>query len=92
LLQVKDTGCGISPQDLPHAFTKFAQPQNATSKWHSSNGLGLALSRRCTSETFFHMQLPWDYFISSTDDTSELSGVSDLLLSCKGTFGSKAKA
>jgi hypothetical protein len=41
---------------------------------------------------FFHMQLPWDYFISSTDDTSELSGVSDLLLSCKGTFGSKAKA
>ncbi|GJM94653.1 hypothetical protein PR202_ga11320 [Eleusine coracana subsp. coracana] len=45
-VQVKDTGCGISPQDLPHTFTKFAHSQNATSKWHSSNGLGLALSKR----------------------------------------------
>jgi ethylene receptor len=45
-VQVKDTGCGISPEDMPHTFTKFAHPQNATIKSHGGNGLGLALSRR----------------------------------------------
>ncbi|KAG2616503.1 probable ethylene response sensor 2 isoform X1 [Panicum virgatum] len=45
-VQVKDTGCGISPQDMPHTFAKFAHPQNATMKSHGGNGLGLALSRR----------------------------------------------
>ncbi|KAL6607811.1 hypothetical protein ACP70R_040874 [Stipagrostis hirtigluma subsp. patula] len=45
-MQVKDTGCGINPQDIPHTFTKFAHSQNATSKWHRGNGLGLALCRR----------------------------------------------
>ena len=48
MLQVKDTGCGISPQDMPHTFAKFAHPQNATMKSHGGNGLGLALSRRYT--------------------------------------------
>nr|CAB3463990.1 unnamed protein product [Digitaria exilis] len=45
-VQVKDTGCGISPQDMPHTFTKFAHPQNATNKLPGGDGLGLALSRR----------------------------------------------
>ncbi|KAL5203171.1 hypothetical protein ABZP36_014123 [Zizania latifolia] len=47
-VQVKDTGCGINPQDMPHTFTKFAHPENA-STWNSGNGLGLALSRRFVS-------------------------------------------
>ena len=50
MVQVKDTGCGISPQDMPHTFTKFAHPQNGTNKLHNGNGLGLALSRRYTSK------------------------------------------
>ncbi|CAN6340684.1 unnamed protein product [Urochloa humidicola] len=45
-VQVKDTGCGINPQDMPHAFTKFAHPQNAANKLRYGNGLGLAISRR----------------------------------------------
>uniref|UniRef100_A0A0E0KYN1 histidine kinase n=1 Tax=Oryza punctata TaxID=4537 RepID=A0A0E0KYN1_ORYPU len=48
-VQVKDTGCGISPQDMPHAFRKFSHPENAKGKWNSGNGLGLALSRRFVS-------------------------------------------
>lgn len=47
-VQVKDTGCGISPQDMPHTFRKFAHPENA-GKWNSGSGLGLALSRRFVS-------------------------------------------
>ncbi|XP_072954550.1 probable ethylene response sensor 1 [Typha angustifolia] len=45
-VQVKDTGCGISPQDLPHVFTKFAQSQNGANNGYSGSGLGLAISKR----------------------------------------------
>jgi ethylene receptor len=38
---------------MPHAFTKFAHPQNATNKLCRGNGLGLALSRRYTWKDFF---------------------------------------
>jgi ethylene receptor len=57
MLQVKDTGCGISPQDMPHTFTKFAHPQNATNKVQNGNGLGLALSRRLV-KLFFSNAFP----------------------------------
>ncbi|KAG0548004.1 hypothetical protein BDA96_01G129500 [Sorghum bicolor] len=46
-LQVKDTGCGISPQDLPHVFTKFAHPQSGGNRGFNGSGLGLAI---CKSE------------------------------------------
>lgn len=44
--QVKDTGCGISPQDIPHVFTKFAQAQTGGSRGYSGSGLGLAICKR----------------------------------------------
>ncbi|KGN61222.1 hypothetical protein Csa_006113 [Cucumis sativus] len=44
-VQVKDTGSGISPQDIPKLFTKFAQttvgPRNSC-----GSGLGLAICKR----------------------------------------------
>lgn len=46
MLQVKDTGCGISSQDLPHVFTKFARSQHGANKGYSGSGLGLAISKR----------------------------------------------
>lgn len=46
LFQVRDTGCGISPQDLPHIFTKFVHTQNGASKGSSGSGLGLAICKR----------------------------------------------
>jgi ethylene receptor len=46
VVQVKDTGCGIRPEDMAHTFRKFAHGENATTKLHNGNGLGLALSRR----------------------------------------------
>ncbi|OAY83853.1 putative ethylene response sensor 1 [Ananas comosus] len=45
-VQVKDTGCGISPQDIPHVFTKFAQAQTGGSRGYSGSGLGLAICKR----------------------------------------------
>ncbi|KAL5560940.1 hypothetical protein UlMin_030687 [Ulmus minor] len=45
-VQIKDSGCGILPQDLPHLFTKFTQPQNGSNRRNSGAGLGLAISKR----------------------------------------------
>ncbi|KAG4120034.1 hypothetical protein ERO13_D11G117900v2 [Gossypium hirsutum] len=42
-VQVKDSGCGVLPQDIPILFTKFAQPQSGNS---GGAGLGLAICRR----------------------------------------------
>ncbi|KAL2496600.1 Ethylene receptor 1 [Forsythia ovata] len=45
-IQVKDTGLGINPQDIPKLFTKFAQSQPLTTKNSSGGGLGLAICKR----------------------------------------------
>lgn len=45
-VQVKDTGCGISPEELPHLFTKFAHTQNVSNKGYTGSGLGLAICKR----------------------------------------------
>ncbi|KAK2965211.1 hypothetical protein RJ640_019966 [Escallonia rubra] len=47
LVQVKDSGCGITPQDIPRLFTKFSESQNASSTWSNGGaGLGLAICKR----------------------------------------------
>uniref|UniRef100_A0A6N2MR26 histidine kinase n=1 Tax=Salix viminalis TaxID=40686 RepID=A0A6N2MR26_SALVM len=43
LVQVKDSGCGVLPQDIPLLFTKFAQLRSGSSP---SAGLGLAICKR----------------------------------------------
>nr|ACF83122.1 unknown [Zea mays] len=48
-VQVKDTGCGIGPQDLPHVFTKFAHPQSGGNRGFNGSGLGLAICKRFVS-------------------------------------------
>ncbi|KAI4326205.1 hypothetical protein MLD38_031542 [Melastoma candidum] len=45
-VQVKDSGSGISPQDIPKLFTKFAQNQSLTLKSTGGSGLGLAICKR----------------------------------------------
>ena len=42
LLVVQDTGCGISPEDLPHVFQEFWQVHNARTQAQGT-GLGLAI-------------------------------------------------
>ncbi|KAK4357224.1 hypothetical protein RND71_022834 [Anisodus tanguticus] len=44
-VQVRDSGCGISPQDIPLVFTKFAEAR-ASNRTTGGEGLGLAICRR----------------------------------------------
>ncbi len=41
-ITIRDTGCGIRPEDLPHIFERFYRGKNAG---RDSVGIGLALSR-----------------------------------------------
>ena len=43
-LRVVDTGCGISPDFLPHVFERFRQAE-ATTQRHTGLGLGLGIAR-----------------------------------------------
>ncbi|XP_060187699.1 ethylene receptor isoform X1 [Lycium barbarum] len=45
-VQVKDTGSGISPQDIPKLFCKFAENQTLATKNSGGTGLGLAICKR----------------------------------------------
>lgn len=45
-VQVRDTGCGISSQDIPLVFTKFAEARTASNRSSGGEGLGLAICRR----------------------------------------------
>lgn len=45
-VQVKDSGSGINPQDIPKLFTKFAQNQTLATKNPVGSGLGLAICKR----------------------------------------------
>ncbi|KAB2095458.1 hypothetical protein E1A91_A01G039300v1 [Gossypium mustelinum] len=45
-VQVKDSGVGISPQDIPKLFTKFAQTQSMATRNSGGSGLGLAICKR----------------------------------------------
>lgn len=45
-VQVKDSGSGISPQDIPKLFTKFSQAQTLATRNYGGSGLGLAICKR----------------------------------------------
>jgi signal transduction histidine kinase len=40
---VSDSGCGITPEFLPHVFEPFRQADGATTRHHNGLGLGLAI-------------------------------------------------
>jgi PAS domain S-box-containing protein len=42
-LSIADTGVGMAPEDIPHAFTSFHQIDNILARKHEGTGLGLPL-------------------------------------------------
>ena len=45
VLEVRDTGAGIPPEQLPHVFRKFYQADNQSRASSPGTGLGLAISK-----------------------------------------------
>lgn len=45
LLEVEDTGIGISPEFLPHVFDRFRQEDTGATRQYGGLGLGLAIAR-----------------------------------------------
>lgn len=45
-VEVRDTGSGISPTDLPHVFEQFYRGEKSRSRTTGGAGLGLAIARR----------------------------------------------
>jgi signal transduction histidine kinase len=45
LLQVEDSGSGISPEDIPHIFDRFYRGEGARQGESGESGLGLAIAK-----------------------------------------------
>lgn len=45
-VQVKDTGAGINPPDIPKLFSKFVHSDTMTTRNYGGTGLGLAICKR----------------------------------------------
>jgi len=46
MIKIKDTGIGISSEDMPKLFSEFTQLDSSTGRRYEGTGLGLALTKK----------------------------------------------
>ncbi|MCB0419003.1 MAG: hypothetical protein KDD39_15260, partial [Bdellovibrionales bacterium] len=46
IIEVRDTGCGLTKQQIERLFRPFTQADNSTARRYGGSGLGLVLSRK----------------------------------------------
>ncbi|MDX3087711.1 MULTISPECIES: HAMP domain-containing sensor histidine kinase [Streptomyces] len=47
-IEVRDTGSGIAPEDLPHIFDRFWRAEKSRNRRTGGSGLGLSIARKLT--------------------------------------------
>lgn len=57
VLEVEDTGSGISTEDLPHLFERFYRVDSARDRAHGGSGIGLAIVRSIVEAHGGHVQV-----------------------------------
>ena len=44
-IKIRDTGMGLSEEELPHIFDRFYQADSSNTREHEGTGIGLALTK-----------------------------------------------
>jgi signal transduction histidine kinase len=85
-LQVRDTGMGISPENLPFIFDRFWQADSASNRKYQGTGIGLALVKELTQAqggevtvqsetgkgTVMTVKLPYEAAVMSGKENQEI--------------------
>ncbi|XP_030442428.2 probable ethylene response sensor 1 [Syzygium oleosum] len=68
-VQVKDSGCGIQPQDISQIFTRFIHPRSGPNRGSGGVGLGLAICKRFINLMGGHISIESEGHDKGTDIT-----------------------
>lgn len=70
ILAIRDTGIGISEEDMQHLFKEFSQVDASITRRHSGTGLGLSITKKLLSK------MGGDITVESTPDVGSVFTVS----------------
>ncbi|TVQ19907.1 MAG: response regulator [Leptolyngbya sp. DLM2.Bin15] len=78
LLQVRDTGIGIRPDQIPHLFDRFRQADGSANRKYEGSGLGLALVKKLVEMHGGNLSVESEYSKGSTFTVWLQTGISHL--------------
>jgi signal transduction histidine kinase/CheY-like chemotaxis protein len=78
LLQVRDTGIGIRPDQIPHLFDRFRQADGSTNRKYEGSGLGLALVKKLVDMHGGQLSVESEYSKGTTFTVWLQTGISHL--------------